>query len=633
MNKVITINLAGRLITIDELAYQQLQSYLGWLSQFFSKEEGGQEIYKDIEDRIAELFDEKLKKSQASINEEDVHSIIMIMGSPEQIAMETADGNIENGTNTSWGEQGGEHFTAEKPPVPEIEDIRLSRNIDDKVLGGVCSGLANHFKMDTGLVRILMLLGFFLYGATFFLYIILWIFLPARNIPSQASLNRKWYRSAEGKVLGGVCAGLSYPFNIKVYWLRIIFAFPLMGIIFFAIIHEHQLLKFCVAALPTLTLFYIVLWIALPMAHSITQKMELKGEPLNIKGINTALREEKTDTVDKVQRSESIIVVLFRIFAYIILGFVLLIVATVLISLIIALLGVLLGFSAVGLSLFSISDLIFSSDVEAYVLFGSLLVLLISPVVVLLRWLITKISKTPQTNKKNNYSISAFFIAALFCTIYILSGSKNSFQYKYLSSTPLVMAQVKDTLTLSFNNNKKGLVGDEDFNYKIRKNVDGSYDLPIASLDIQASENDSFKLVLQKKSYGKDEEQARRFVENCTFDYQTDSQNLKLPKYVNLKKNTLFRGQLLTAVLYVPKGRVFKIDNIPPFYSKNWDLSFTPFISININDYKWNSNTIYKMSESGKIESIDEVKEIKDENHINDADQENEESSIGNEII
>ncbi len=91
MNKVITINLSGRLITIDEQAYQQLLSYLGWLSQFFSKEEGGQEIYIDIEDRIAELFEEKLKKNQASINEEDVQSIIMIMGSPEQIAMEHTD--------------------------------------------------------------------------------------------------------------------------------------------------------------------------------------------------------------------------------------------------------------------------------------------------------------------------------------------------------------------------------------------------------------------------------------------------------------------------------------------------------------------------------------------------------------
>ena len=49
------------------------------------------EIYKDMEDRIAELFDDKLRKNLVSISTDDVQAVIKIMGSPEQIAMETSE--------------------------------------------------------------------------------------------------------------------------------------------------------------------------------------------------------------------------------------------------------------------------------------------------------------------------------------------------------------------------------------------------------------------------------------------------------------------------------------------------------------------------------------------------------------
>ena len=58
MKKNITINLCGRLFQIDEDAYEMLQRYTESLRASFGKEEGGEEIADDIEERIAELFDE-----------------------------------------------------------------------------------------------------------------------------------------------------------------------------------------------------------------------------------------------------------------------------------------------------------------------------------------------------------------------------------------------------------------------------------------------------------------------------------------------------------------------------------------------------------------------------------------------
>lgn len=88
MNKIININLAGRLIPINEPAYESLSSYIEVLTQYFSKEEGGDEIVHDREDRIGELFQEKIKKGLVSISVKEVEEIKEIMGSPEQIVDE-----------------------------------------------------------------------------------------------------------------------------------------------------------------------------------------------------------------------------------------------------------------------------------------------------------------------------------------------------------------------------------------------------------------------------------------------------------------------------------------------------------------------------------------------------------------
>ena len=64
MKKVININFQGRVIPIEETAYEILKQYIESLRQFFANEEGKDEIINDIEGRIAELFGEQLKQRQ-----------------------------------------------------------------------------------------------------------------------------------------------------------------------------------------------------------------------------------------------------------------------------------------------------------------------------------------------------------------------------------------------------------------------------------------------------------------------------------------------------------------------------------------------------------------------------------------
>ena len=59
-----------------------------------------------------------------------------------------------------------------------MENRRLSRNSMNKVIGGVCSGLADFFGLDVALVRIAFVIAFMFASFGFWLYIILWIVLP-----------------------------------------------------------------------------------------------------------------------------------------------------------------------------------------------------------------------------------------------------------------------------------------------------------------------------------------------------------------------------------------------------------------------------------------------------------------------
>jgi phage shock protein PspC (stress-responsive transcriptional regulator) len=56
---------------------------------------------------------------------------------------------------------------------------KLQRDTRNKVIGGVCAGLANYFGMDASLLRLLLALMVLFAGSGFWLYIILWIVMPA----------------------------------------------------------------------------------------------------------------------------------------------------------------------------------------------------------------------------------------------------------------------------------------------------------------------------------------------------------------------------------------------------------------------------------------------------------------------
>src|SRR3982751_4442044 len=98
MKQVININFHGQVVPIEVSAFELLKEYTDSLSRYFANEEGKEEIINDIESRIAELFQERLKKGVTCITDDDVNAIIKSMGRPEEFEGEDSTASYTQNT-------------------------------------------------------------------------------------------------------------------------------------------------------------------------------------------------------------------------------------------------------------------------------------------------------------------------------------------------------------------------------------------------------------------------------------------------------------------------------------------------------------------------------------------------------
>ncbi len=170
MNKTVNINLGGMFFHIDEDAYQKLTQYFDAIKRSLSNSSGQEEIIKDIEMRVSELFNEKQKSDKQVVSLKDVDEMIAIMGQPE-------DYIIEDDTKTA-------------PTYTSSTSSRISkklyRDTEKGMIGGVAAGLGHYFGVDTVWIRIvLVLLVFAGFGTGILAYIILWIVTPEATTTSE----------------------------------------------------------------------------------------------------------------------------------------------------------------------------------------------------------------------------------------------------------------------------------------------------------------------------------------------------------------------------------------------------------------------------------------------------------------
>lgn len=168
MNKTIIININSIVFHIEEDAYEILRAYMIEIKKHFGYSAGSKEILEDIENRIAEMFNERIQSGRKEvINQEDVQEVIALMG-------RVSDFEIDSDEEPSFEQ------AQQQQPFAESEQLnkKLMRDPDDKIFGGVCSGLAHYFGMEPRWARVLLVLFVLIGGSGFLVYVVLWIVMP-----------------------------------------------------------------------------------------------------------------------------------------------------------------------------------------------------------------------------------------------------------------------------------------------------------------------------------------------------------------------------------------------------------------------------------------------------------------------
>jgi phage shock protein PspC (stress-responsive transcriptional regulator) len=591
MNKVININFQGRVIPIEEPAYEELKKYVESLRQYFANEEGKEEIINDIENRIAELFSEKLKISGSSfISEAHVETIIASMGRPEQFE--------EPVSSTS--------STSSTPSTPSTSSTSstsssLYRNANDKILGGVCSGLAAYFKIDTTIIRVLFaMLAVGSFGFGLLLYVVLWAILPERYLNATV-VTRKLYRDPEQKVLGGVCSGIAQYFNIQVWIPRLIFAIPFILGALESILEWVHFSGVFSLSLGTWSIIYIILWAVVPKAMTPSEKMEMKGEKVDLESIKNKFREEMSEVGANlkektgrwknefgskasalgqearesahhfageagpaIKRSGNgflrFLSTIIRVFFYIIGG----IIAVSLIAVIIALLGA-------GNALMPLNNFMVRSYSIQWYAWGTLILFFLVPVIGIIQWIVRSIIGHKTKKPWIGITLSVLWVLGWLCLMML--ATTVSKQYRKLGSNKSEVALQQPSngkMLINFTNAAGNYypldVWADDFD--INQDTDGilmsrnedSLLISNIRLRIEKSQDDSFHVTLIRRARAESAPEAEIFAERVDYSVSQQDSILNLPLAFPINNKDKFRNQQVIVEIKVPVGKEIYVD-------------------------------------------------------------------------
>ncbi|MDG1534671.1 MAG: PspC domain-containing protein [Schleiferiaceae bacterium] len=464
MNKTININLAGIIFHLDEVAFEKFKNYLSNVKTALGKEESGEEIIADIEARIAEIFNLRMKENSSQVVElSDIEFIIETLGQPEAFVDES-----EN----------------EEPMSSSKKTRRFFRNPDEKLIGGVCSGIGAYFDIDPVWIRVLFLVLLFFTGIGF--------------------------------------------------------------------------------------ITYVILWAAIPEAKTTAQKLQMRGEAVNLNNIEKLFTKvEDYTSTEKIKSGVNSFVSFVvngigSIFSFVFkfIGVMLAIVgALIAFTLIVTLLGVFGStWNLDGFNFISLNGYIYGLD-GAQAIFGSgwrLLALRVGTLLTLLLPLfalvvfLAKIFGRELTNSKLlSFSGIASFIVGLIL-IFISAGSLiTDFRERSTETDKITLSGMSFEITADILEDDQGFFFDVEDELLHIENV---------RFNIEATTSPTASLELKHAASGRNHSEARQRAQS--FDYPTAQvgEELRLSEYFTVPKESLYRGQDLKVTLRLPIGATVYLD-------------------------------------------------------------------------
>jgi phage shock protein PspC (stress-responsive transcriptional regulator) len=622
MKQVININFQGRVVPIEVTAMELLKKYTESLSNHFAEEESKDEIINDIESRIGELFYQRIQKGAVCITDDDVQAIIKSMGTPEDFA--TVDGASPKTSQSQDQQQSKPIFNTHK---------RLYRDENKKILGGVCSGIANYLGIDAWIVRIV----FIITGIGFLAYILLWIFLPSTNDVVIGGKRKKLYRDGETKIIAGVCGGIGSYFAINPWIPRALFLAPFISFLadrgnFNGLFDFGDLINITFS--PGALIFYIILWLVIPEASTTAEKLEMKGEKIDIDSIKNSVMEEMKGVQKRAEKFSSkanefvqekgktfgaelgsvankggrtlgdIIIFVLKIFAYFIIGVVGFALVVTLFS---------LAFGAIGV--FPLKDFLIKEGWQNAFAWGTLLFFIMVPVIGIITWIVRRLAKTKSNSKIIRWAFISLWILGWVCVTFLVASvskdfktvSNNLTEQNILLTNPLVKK-----LELTTQNSIDKITQNRYRNFDVFNNIDeDTLYIKNIEINILKSPTDSFKVTIVKIANGSSKTEANNTAEKIIFNAIQKDSVLQIDKGIAINKTDKLRNQSIEMIVFVPVGKQIRIDRSVGWYNNvkvnfNWNRNDWGIYNEDEQRFQvWKTNTTYTMQADGKLYAPD----------------------------
>lgn len=417
------------------------------------------------------------------------------------------------------------------------------------------------------------------------------------NAPFEGNKRRRVFRDPDDAVVSGVCSGISNYFDLDPIWLRGAFA------ISFFVFGSGLIL-------------YIILWMIIPKAKTTAEKLEMRGEKVDINNIGKTVNEEFEEfkqRVDKFGKEmgskenrqrvrtstekladflsdvfKNIFQILGKIFSVIFIVFA--------VFMIVILLGSLFGRNFIHVSTngsdfsYSIYDMmhsVFPNDLPIEYAVIGLVLFLGLPLLSIIYGGVRHLFGIKQKNKIVSYTTSILWLTGLAFIIYVIYQVSDDFKEDATSKQNIELVSIKsDTLYLSAKNIDKYGVNDDDYdsrilidNWTLLKKNGKTTSLGYPKFDIVMNENDSIELVAIKSASGYDKKEALYRAKHISYSiYQKDSL-IELNPEFDIEEGDKWRNQNLRLVLKIPVGTVvflspslkhiiYDIDNVTDTYDK-----------------------------------------------------------------
>jgi len=495
MNKTVNINLGGMIFHIDENAYLKLQNYLNAVRRSFAGASGEDEIVSDIESRIAELFSQKLQHDKQVVSNKEIDEVIEVMGQPEDYMVD--------------------------------EDI-----FEDE---------------------------------------------PRASRTNNTRSNRKFYRDIDNKYIGGVSSGLGHYFGIDALWVRLLWIV-------------------LVFTFGTGILFYILLWILIPEAHTTAEKIAMTGDPVNISNIEKKIKEELDNATDFVKNVDyqkygnktqsgissffdaigSIFMTLFKVFGKFI-GVILLLAGTA------TVIGSMIGMFT--MSSFDFFNLDITNQLDLYDYAPVWPVWVVSILgffaVAIPFFFVAYLGlKILVSNLKSIGSIAKFSLLGVWLLSVItlaVFGLKTAVKQKesdhvFIKEELAVTAQ--DTLKIVMNANElysSSLRRSDNEKFVYDENNTQHIFSQDVRLIVKSTKDSIGSIRVRKQANGHSHDAARTRAKDIDYQYILDNNTLSLNNYFLASAEQKYNSQEVEVTLYIPEGTVIYADENTYYYHRNSD--------------------------------------------------------------